>query len=194
MKKHILPALKLTFFSLLVLTVLYPLMLWAVAQMSPNQGKGVLIGEGNQKYYKQIGQAFSTDEYFWSRPSVVDYDAAGSGASNLSTTNPEYLKTVQERIDHFMAHNPGINKSDIPADLVTASGSGLDPHLSVKAVEIQVKRVATERQLPETEVAELVSKHVEQPLWGMFGPKKINVLELNMALDKMSKEKGSNNE
>src|SRR6202007_730681 len=107
---------------------------------------------------------FTADKYFWSRPSAVDYNAAGSGGSNKGPNNPDYLADVQKRIDTFMVHNPGIKKSDIPSDLVTASGRGLDPHISGEGAKVQVKRIAAVRHLTEDKVQQLVSTHVEKPL------------------------------
>jgi len=135
--------------------------------------------------YANIGQKFSVDKYFWSRPSAVNYNAAGSGGSNKGPSNPDYLKDVQAKIDTFMVHNPGINKSEIPADMVTASGSGLDPNISTQAAMVQVKRIAKTRNIPEDKINQLVESKIEKPLIGMFGPEKINVLKLNIALDQL---------
>ena len=100
-------------------------------------------------------------------------------------TNPDYLKSVQAAIDTFMVHNPGVNKADIPSELVTASGSGLDPDLSPEGAKIQVKRIARLRNMPEQELVKLVDEHTEKPLLGIFGPSKVNVLKLNIALDEI---------
>ncbi len=133
--------------------------------------------------YAAIGQKFTDDKYFWSRPSAVDYNAAGSGGSNKGPTNPDYLKQVQDRIDTFLAHNPGVRKEEIPAELVTASGSGQDPDLSPAAAKIQVKRIAAIRKIDESKLYALVDQHTEGPLLGFLGPSKVNVLKLNIALD-----------
>ena len=104
-----------------------------IAQAAPAKGKGETVTvNGKVVGYKLIGQKFTDDKYFWSRPSAVDYNAAGSGGSNKGPTNPDYLKTVQDRIDSFLVHNPGIKKEEIPSELVTASGSGQDPDISVQ--------------------------------------------------------------
>ncbi len=184
MKKHILPAIKLTVVMILFFTVLYPLVVWGIAQFAPNSGKGAAIEDQGSKYYSNIGQHFSDDQYFWSRPSAVNYNAAGSGGSNKGPSNEEYLAEVQARIDTFMIHNPGIKKSEIPVDLVTASGSGLDPNISVQAAKVQVKRIAKIRNIDENKLYQLVESHIEKPLWGVFGPERINVLKLNIALDR----------
>ena len=185
MKQHILPAIKLTGILMLFFAVVYPAILFGIAQFSPNHGKGKIVEYKGKTYYENIGQAFTQVDYFWSRPSAVDYNAAGSGASNKGPSNPEYLKMVEARIQHFLKHNPDVQKSDIPMDLVTASGSGLDPNISVQAAKVQVKRIAKLRNLPEGKLENLIKDQTEQPLFGLFGPEKINVLKLNIALERL---------
>lgn len=185
MKEHILPAIKLTILSILLLAVVYPLIVWGVAQFAPNKGKGEIIRYNNKTYYSNVGQSFTEDKYFWSRPSAVDYNAAGSGGSNKAPSNEEYLKRVQARIDTFLVHNPGVAKSEIPVDLITASGSGLDPNISVQAAKIQVKRIAKIRGIAEANLQQLILANTEKPLLGLFGPEKVNVLKLNIALDSL---------
>lgn len=186
MKKHILPAIKLTIILILFFTVIYPLTVWGLAQFSSNAGKGKIVAYDGKKYYANIGQAFTADKYFWSRPSAVNYNAAGSGGSNKGPSNEEYLSQVQARIDTFLVHNPGIQKSEIPVDLITASGSGLDPNFSVQAAKVQVKRIAAVRGFEEQKINQLIEDNTDGPLWGIFGPQKINVLKLNIALDRAS--------
>lgn len=188
MKKHILPAVKLTVLSIILLTVVYPTIIWAIAQLSPNSGKGEMITHNNKTYYSNIGQSFSENRYFWSRPSAVDYNAAGSGGSNKGPSNEEYLKQVQTRIDTFLVKNPGVQKSEIPVDLVTASGSGLDPDFSAQAAKVQVKRIAQTRKISSEKINQLIEANIEQPFLGLFGPEKINVLKLNIALDQLSNQ------
>lgn len=185
MKKHILPAIKLTVFTILLFAVVYPLVVWGIAQFSTNQGKGKVVLHNGKTYYSNVGQTFTDDKYFWSRPSAVDYNAGGSGGSNKGPSNKEYLQEVQARIDTFLVHNPGVDKSEIPVDLITASGSGLDPHISVQAAKVQIKRIAKERGIPELNLVQLIDLKTEKPLLGLFGPAKINVLELNIALDNL---------
>ncbi len=185
MKKHILPAIKLTAVMILFFTVIYPLAVWGIAQFAPNFGKGEIIEHQGNKHYVNIGQSFTEDNYFWSRPSDVGYNAAGSGGSNKGPSNEEYLAEVQARIDTFLVHNPGVDKSEIPVDLVTASGSGLDPNFSVQAAKVQVKRIAKARGIDELKLNQLIDQQTEKPLWGIFGPEKINVLKLNIALDEL---------
>lgn len=174
----------------LVLTVicslLYPLLIAAVGKLAPGGGDGETVTvNGKVVGYALIGQKFDRDEYFWSRPSAASFNAAGSSGSNKGPSNPDYLKDVQAHIDTFLAHNPGINKQDIPAELVTYSGSGLDPDLSPEAARIQVKRVAKKRGLAEENLYRLVDEHTQKPLLGLLGPATVNVLKLNVALDKM---------
>lgn len=188
MKTHILPAIKLTVLCIILLAIVYPISILGIAQFSTNQGKGDLIKHNNKTFYVNIGQSFTSDGYFWSRPSAVDYNAAGSGGSNKGPSNEEYLKQVEARIDTFMMKNPGIAKSEIPADLVTASGSGLDPNISVQAAKIQAKRIAKNRNLYEREINNLIDQNTEKPLIGLFGPEKINVLKLNVALDQLGRK------
>ena len=184
MKKYILPALKLTLVFIILCSVIYPLLVAGVGRLTPGGGRGVtVIKNGQVVGYANIGQKFTADGYFWGRPSAVGFNAAGSGGSNKGPSNPDYLKDVQAHIDSFMVRNPGVAKGDIPAELVTYSGSGLDPDLSPAGVRIQVPRVARARHWEEKKVNELVDLYTEKPLLGLFGPARVNVLKLNLALD-----------
>ncbi|MDI3320429.1 K(+)-transporting ATPase subunit C [Pinibacter soli] len=186
MKKYLLTSIKLTAVLLVLLAVLYPLFLSAVGKLARGKGNGETVSiNGKVVGYANIGQKFTQDKYFWSRPSAVNYDAAGSGGSNKATSNPEYLKTVQDRIDTFLVHNPEIRKEDIPAELVTASGSGLDPDLSPAGAKVQVKRIAATRHISEDKLNNLIDEQTVKPLLGVFGPAKVNVLKLNVTLDEM---------
>ena len=132
---------------------------------------------------------FTKDIYFWSRPSCAGdgYDAASSGGSNKGPTNPEYLAEVEARIDSFLIHHPYLKRSEVPAEMVTASGSGLDPNITPACAYVQVKRVAQARGLSEEAVRAIVDKSVEKPLLGLFGTEKVNVLKLNVALEEAKK-------
>jgi potassium-transporting ATPase KdpC subunit len=184
MKKYILPSLKLTGVLLIICSVLYPLLIAAVGKLTPGGGNGKTVSvNGKVVGYALIGQKFTDDKYFWGRPSAVDYNAAGSAGSNKGPTDSTYLSLVHDRIDSFLVHNPGIKKEEIPADMVTASGSGLDPDISPAAAYIQVKRIALIRNISEEKIKALVDKHVEKPFLGFMGPEKVNVLKLNVDLD-----------
>ena len=176
---------------LIVLTVLtgliYPLAVTGLAQVFfPEQANGSLIvREGKVIGSKLIGQHFDKPEYFWSRPSATapfPYNAAASGGSNLGPTNPVLLDAVKARVAALRAGDPG-NDLPIPVDLVTASGSGLDPHISPAAALYQAKRVARARGLDETVVQKLVAQHTEGRQFGVLGEPRVNVLKLNLALD-----------
>lgn len=136
--------------------------------------------DGKVVGYELIGQEFTQDKYFRGRPSAVSYNAAGSGGSNKGATNPDYLKVLQDRIDSFLLHNPGVKKEAIPAELITASGSGLDPHISPASAAIQIERIATARNLSKHSLQQLIEKHTRRPL---LGPPVVNVLKLNIALE-----------
>jgi K+-transporting ATPase ATPase C chain len=181
MKKYLLPSIRLTVVMLVLCCGAYFGLVTMIGKAAPGGGDGVSMqANGKTVGYANIGQKFTDDKYFTGRPSAVDYNAAGSGGSNKATSNADYLKTVQERIDTFIAHNPGVAKSEIPADMVTASGSGLDPHISPQGAYIQVARVAKIRGVDQGKVKALVDQHVEK---GALGPDVVNVLKLNVALD-----------
>ena len=184
MKKYIWTSVKLTGMMLLLVSVIYPVFIAGAAKLAPGKGKGETLSvNGKVVGYENIGQSFTSDHYFWGRPSAASYNAAGSSGSNKGPTNPDYLKLVSDRIDTFLVHNPGVKRSDIPADLVTASGSGLDPNISPQGARVQVKRVAASRKIDEANVAALVESNIEKPWLGFLGPEKINVLKVNIALD-----------
>ena len=167
-----------------LLAVIYPMAIFGIAQLAPNKGKGETITvKGKVVGYQKIGQKFDKSIYFWGRPSAVDYNAAGSGGSNKGPSNSDYLALVQKRIDTFLITHPYLKKSEIPADMVTASGSGLDPNISPQGALIQVKRVAKERSLSEEKVQALVQAKINTP--AVIGTATVNVLELNVALDEL---------
>jgi K+-transporting ATPase ATPase C chain len=186
MKQNIFPAIKLTLFCMLFFMGFYSLIILAMAQLAPANGRGEQVMVNNKVVgFKLLGQKFTHDKYFQGRPSAVDYNAAGSAGSNKGPSNPAYLKIVEDRVGSFLEHNPGIKKEEIPSDLVTASGSGLDPDISVQGAFVQVQRIASVRKIRIDEVRSLVTKHIEKPLAGLFGTEKVNVLQLNIALDKI---------
>lgn len=186
MKQHILPAIRLTLVSIVLFAGVYTLLVWGIAQAMPNSGQGETVAAKNRTIgYLLEGQSFTQDQYFWSRPSAAGYNAAGSGGSNKGPSNPDYLQQVQARTDSFLVHNPGINKSSIPSELVTASGSGLDPDISPAAAQIQVIRIAATRKIAASRINALIDQQTKRPLLGLFGTSRVNVLALNLALDNL---------
>jgi K+-transporting ATPase ATPase C chain len=175
-----------------VLTVLtglaYPLAVTGLAQtLFHRQANGSLIQvHGKVAGSELIGQRFTRPEYFHGRPSAAGndgYDATSSGGSNLGPTNQKLFDRVQADVKKFRAENPGFT-GPIPADLLTSSGSGLDPHISPASAEAQVARVAAVRGVAPDRVSELVARHVEGRQWGLFGEPRVNVLLLNLDLDR----------
>ena len=185
--KTLLKSIKITLVFCVFFSVFYILVLWLFARVAgPNQGNaevvtlnGKVVGAAN------VGQKFTEDIYFWGRPSCAGdgYDATSSSGSNKGPTNPEYLAEVKSRIDTFLVHHPYLSRKDVPAEMVTASGSGLDPDITPQSAYVQVKRVAQARGMDVEEVRRIVDKAVEKPLLGVFGPEKVNVLKLNIALE-----------
>ncbi|MGH7231425.1 MAG: potassium-transporting ATPase subunit KdpC [Nitrospiraceae bacterium] len=187
MRAQLRPAL-MSFLILSVITgLLYPLVITGIAQVVfPHQANGSLILRNGQLAGSTlIGQPFDAPQYFWSRPSATSpfpYNAAASSGSNLGPTNDVLLKAVQSRIDALHAADPG-NSASIPVDLVTASASGLDPHISPAAAEYQIRRIARVRGMEETAVRQLVAQHTQGRQLGVLGEPRVNVLALNQALD-----------
>lgn len=181
--------------TLLIFTVLtglvYPLVVTGIAQLVfPHQANGSLIVQNGQAAGSTlIGQAFDDPKYFWGRPSATapyPYNASSSSGSNLGPTNPALLKAVKSRITALRAAD-STNNLPIPVDLVTASGSGLDPDISVSAALYQLPRVAKARGLSESAVRTLVDKYIQDRQLGFLGEPRVNVLELNLALDEIKK-------
>jgi K+-transporting ATPase ATPase C chain len=186
MKKNLITALLMTIATTVLLGILYPLLITGIAQVIfPKQANGELIHgkDGALVGSRLIGQPFSGPGYFHSRPSAAGaagYDASASSGSNLGPTNAQLITRVSGDLAKLQAENPG---TPIPVDLVTTSGSGLDPDISPAAAEFQTRRVAAERKISEAEVARLVTENSEGRQWGFMGEPRVNVLELNIALD-----------
>ena len=180
------PALVLFLVLTLLTGVAYPLVVTGAAQtLFPEQARGSLILQGGKAVGSAlIGQNFSDVRNFWGRPSAtapMPYNAGNSGGSNLGPLNPALTDAVSSRIAALRAADPG-NSAPVPVDLVTASASGLDPHISPAAARYQVARVARARGLAADKVQALVDQHTEKPLFGLLGEPRVNVLKLNLAL------------
>jgi len=178
----------ITIFGVLTLLtgLAYPLIVTGAAQvLFPAQAHGSLVlRDGKPVGSTLIGQNFTGPENFWGRPSAtgpMPYNAAASSGSNQGQLNPALVDAVKGRVDALRAADPG-NTALVPTDLVTASSSGLDPHISPAAANYQVARVARARKLPADQVQALVAQHTQTPLWGILGEPQVNVLQLNLAL------------
>ena len=190
MLNSIRPAITTLAFMTLLTGVAYPLAVTGVAQVAfPDQAAGSLIErEGKLIGSRLIGQNFTDPKYFWGRPSATGpypYNAAASGGSNLGPLNPALKDVVAARVQALRAADPG-NTQPVPVDLVTASGSGLDPHISPAAAEYQVARIARIRGVSPAVVRDAVAQQTQGRQWGILGEVHVNVLELNLALDRLA--------
>lgn len=189
MLKELRPAVMSSLLLTLLTGIAYPLLVTGIAQLTmPAQANGSLImRDGKPVGSSLIGQSLSDPKYFWSRPSATSpmpNNAASSGGSNLGPTNPALLDAVKARVQALRDADPG-NLQPVPVDLVTASASGLDPHISPAAAEYQLVRVARVRNLDPDALRKLVAEHTEGRQFGILGEPRVNVLELDMALDAM---------
>jgi len=187
-------AIKMTIVLTILLGIVYPLAITGIANVIfPHQAQGSLI-EHNGKVIgsELIGQTFSSPGYFHGRPSAAGdkgYDASNSSGSNLGPTNKTFISTVQQRLKDILEANPGVDPGRVPIDLITASGSGLDPEISPAAADIQVARVAKARGIGEDDVRLLIEQNTRARQLGVLGEPGVNVLSLNLALDKLSPPK-----
>ena len=170
---------------------LYPLVVFGIGQLAFRQkanGSLIVDQHGAVRGSRLLGQAFADEKYFHARPSAAGtgYDAANSGGSNLGPTSQALRDTIKDRIDAYRKENGLQETNAVPADAVTASGSGLDPHISPASARLQIARVAAARGLPPATVAVLVERALEPPQWGFLGEPRVNVLLLNLALDGVS--------
>jgi potassium-transporting ATPase KdpC subunit len=186
MKKNLITSVLMTLVTTVLCGLLFPLAITGLAQLLfPKQANGQLLTRNGQVVGSRlIGQTFSSAKYFHSRPSSAGagYDASNSGGSNLGPTNQTLIARVQADADRLHPENPGVA---IPMDLLTTSGSGLDPHISPEAAEFQVPRIARERGMSEDAVRQTVGLHTESRQFGFLGEPRVNVLELNLALDEI---------
>jgi K+-transporting ATPase ATPase C chain len=187
MKKNLITAVLMTVVTTVLFGLFFPFVITGLAQvLFPKQANGELVTRnGKVVGSRLIGQSFSSPGYFHSRPSSAGtgYDASSSGGSNLGPTNQSLIVRVRGDADRLRAENPG---AEIPMDLLTTSGSGLDPNISPEAAEFQVPRIARERGLREDVVREAVRQHTESRQFGFLGEPRVNVLELNLTLDEIS--------
>ena len=186
--RNLVKSLRLTLVFCVFFSICYILVLWIFGLIvGPGGGNAETLGlNGRVVGAANVGQQFTKDVYFWGRPSHAGdgYDASSSSGSNKGPTNEEYLADVNTRIDSFLEKHPYLERNDVPSEMVTASASGLDPHITPESAYVQVKRVAKARGMEEGAVRSLVDQAVEKPLLGMFGTEKVNVLKLNIALEK----------
>lgn len=191
--KNFIKSLRLTLVFCIFFSVFYVLVLWLFAQLaSPNKGNAeIAVVNGKVVGAANVGQMFTKDIYFWGRPSMAGngYDATSSAGSNKGPANDEYLNEIKVRTDTFLIHHPYLSRKDVPAEMVTASASGLDPDITPQCAYIQIKRVAKARKMDENKITEIVNKSIEKPFLGLFGTEKINVLKLNIALDEANNTK-----
>jgi K+-transporting ATPase ATPase C chain len=185
MKKHLSDALRMTVATTVLLGILYPLLITGIAQfLFPAQATGELIRRnGVVVGSRLIGQPFTGTGYFHSRPSAAGaagYDATASSGSNLGPTNAQLVSRVTGDVARLQVENPGL---PVPVDLVTTSASGLDPDITPAAAKFQTRRVASERHAPEADIEKMVVAHVTNRQWRFLGEPRVNVLELNLALD-----------
>lgn len=186
--RNLVKSLRLTLVFCVFFSICYILVLWIFGLIvGPGGGNAeTLVLNGRVVGAANVGQQFTKDVYFWGRPSHAGdgYDASSSSGSNKGPTNEEYLADVNTRIDSFLEKHPYLERNDVPSEMVTASASGLDPHITPESAYVQVKRVAKARGMEEGAVRSLVDQAVEKPLLGMFGTEKVNVLKLNIAFEK----------
>jgi K+-transporting ATPase ATPase C chain len=185
MLKELKQAVLFTLVTMVMLGGAYHLVLWTIGQLAfSSQAEGSLIRreDGTIVGSRLIAQKFTRPEYFQPRPSGVDYNAASTGGTNYGPSNPDHLKAVQERLDAVIALDK-VKASDVPSEMVTASGAGLDPHIPPAAAALQAGRVASARSVAVDRVRALIAEHTEPPTFGFLGRARVNVLELNLALD-----------
>lgn len=185
------PIIRMTVFLMAVCGILYPLAVTGIAQaVAPAKADGSLIYDENDKVIgsELIGQTFTGQAYFHGRVSSIEYNAAGSGSNNYAPSNEDLVKRTQDSMDDWKKNNSATPVRDVPNDLLTNSGSGLDPHISPDAAYVQIKRISTETGIESSKLEELVKKHIQGRELGLFGEERVNVLQLNLDLKNMINE------
>jgi K+-transporting ATPase ATPase C chain len=189
--KHLLISLRLLLIMIILTGILYPAAITAIAQLCfPHHANGSMVCmDGKMKGSELVGQKFVSERYFWSRPSAVDYNPMPSGASNLGPTSAALRKVLEQRRACIDSTHNGSFSTSVPADMLFASASGIDPHISPEAARLQINRVAEARRFSDEQkekLAGLVERAVEPPQWGLFGEPRVNVFLLNVSLDRIN--------
>ncbi len=176
--------LRLTLVFVIILGVIYPLAMTGISNLFfPKQAKGSLVYNKNVLVGSSlIGESFTDDKWFQGRPSAVNYDASKSGGTNTAMSNPEFKKILEKNLQDFLAKNPTVKKQDVPADMITASASGLDPEISVESARLQAERVAKANGMSVDDVNKLIDSTKSGKFLGLFGQERVNVLTLNLKL------------
>ncbi len=185
MLKEIKQGIRFTVVTMVLLGGGYHVVLWAIGQVAfPAQAEGSLIrrADGTIVGSRLIAQKFARPEYFHPRPSGVDYNAASTGGTNFGPSNADHLTAVRERLE-AIEKREGVTAGQVPSEMVTASGGGMDPHIPPNAAELQAPRVASSRNVNVSRIRDLIAAHTEPPTFGFLGRARVNVLELNLALD-----------
>lgn len=188
--KEVIKSIRIILVFAVILGILYPLAITGISSVAfKPQAEGSLVYSDNKIVGSSlIGQNFTGDMWFHGRPSVSSYNGLKSGGTNLAMSNPDFKKNTEANIDNFLSQNPGVKREDIPADIVTASASGLDPDISVDAAYLQVKRVAAANGMTEAQVKSLVDKNKETKFLNIFGQNRVNVLKLNLDILRSKKK------
>lgn len=184
-KKNIMIAIKLLVLSLLIFSIIYPLLLGGIGQLFGDKAEGSLVYQNGEAVGSRlIGQNFESDEYFISRPSSINYDASNSGSDNLAASNPKLQKRIEASLQEIEAkYEPG--GTAVPVDLITESGSALDPHISPEAAYFQVDYLAEQTGISVSTLNSLIEENTESKLLGLFGENRVNILKLNLAVEEV---------
>lgn len=189
-QKILSPVIRITFTFLVLCGLIYPLLVTGIAQavMKDNANGSLIYNDKNEVIgSKLIGQNFTDPRYFHGRVSSIEYKAEASGSNNYAPSNPDLVKRVEESVENWKKENPAVPVTEIPMDLVTNSGSGLDPDISPQAAHVQVDRISKVTNIPKEELNKLIESQTEGKALGLFGEDRVNVLKLNVELQKMMK-------